>query len=114
MASIPQEQILTAYYAASRIPGRWHSFGRGYEIYVKGAFVKLTHYGAVIYEYDPKKRKVTYGEAYSMSDVNAINSLAYITGKGKAYLQGGRIYADGTGPRFAPKKKKSKPAPFGL
>lgn len=103
MASIPQEQILNAYYAASHVPGRWHTFGRGYELYVKGAFVKLTHYGTVIYEYDPKKRKVDYGGAFSMSDVNAINSLAYITGKGRAYLQGGRIYAEGTGPRY---KKK--------
>lgn len=111
MASIPQEQFITAYYAASRVQGRWHTFGRGYELYVKGKFVKLTHYGTTIYEYDPKKRKVSYGGAYSMSDVNAINSMAYLTGKGGAYLQGGKIYAEGTGPRY---KTKKKAAPFGL
>ena len=114
MAAIPQEQILSAYYAASRKQGFWHTFGRGYEMYVKGKFVKLTHYGTTIYEYDPKTRKVSYGGAYSMSDVNAINSMAYITGIGKAYLKGGTIYAEGTGPRYKPKKTKKTPAPFGL
>lgn len=113
MASIPQEQITNAYYMA-RDKGRWYGFGRGYEIYIKGSYYKMTHYGTTIYEYNAQTKKFSFGGAYSLSDVMAINSLSYYTGGPTVYIQNGKMYVVGTGPRYTKKSRKPKTNEFGL
>jgi hypothetical protein len=115
MASIPQDQITNAYYYVLRNPKMWYGFGRGYSMWYDGNHTyKLVHYGTTIYEANSSTKKAKVG-GWSISDVMAINSLAYYLGTKGAYLTGGTVYLEGTGPRYAPKKSKQKKAsPFGL
>ena len=116
MASIPQQQISDAYYHVNNWPKQWYGFGRGYNMYYDGKDTyKLVHYGTTIYECNERTKKAKVG-GWSMSDVAAINSLAYHTGTPKAYMTGGSVYLVGTGPRYEKKNKGKgkRPAPFGL
>ena len=116
MASIPQDQISNAYYYVRSHPKMWYGFGRGYTMYFDGNHTyTLVHYGTTIYEGNSSTKKVKVG-GWSMSDVMAINSLAYYTGTKGAYMTGGSVYLDGTGPRFKSKNKKKDTDmhPFGL
>lgn len=114
MASIPQDQITKAYYYVRQHPKQWYGFGRGYTMYYDGTTYKLVHYGTTIYEANERTKKAKIG-GWSISDVMAINSLAYYLGTKGAYLAGGTVYLEGTGPRYAPKKpRQKKAAPFGL
>ena len=101
MASLPLKVIEDLYYKAIRNPGRWYGAGRGYEMYAfPDGSIKLSHYGTVIWEYNRKKGTVKV-DGWSASDVGAINSMQMITGKGAgAYIEGGKLYAVGTGKRF--------------
>lgn len=116
MASIPQQQISNAYYYCLRYPRQWYGFGRGYNIYYDGMNSwKLVHYGTTIYECNTATKKAK-ADGWSISDVMAINSLAYHTGTKGAYMTKEQVYLEGTGPRYAPKKKKatSKTNDFGM
>lgn len=99
MASIPQEQISDAYYHIQYYPNEWYTFGRGYKVFGNKNEVKMYHYGTLIYECNTKTKKFKVG-GYSQSDVNAINSMAYHTCVGGAYIQNGTLYAKGTGPKY--------------
>lgn len=115
MASIPQKQISDAYYYVLSHPKMWYGFGRGYTLYYDGNHTyKLVHYGTEIYEANSSTKKCKVG-GWSISDVMAINSLAYHIDTKGAYLTNGKVYLEGTGPRYAAKKPKQKKAsPFGL
>ena len=110
MASIPLAVIENLYYKCLAKRNYWYSGGRAYEMYIAdNGMIKLTHYGTVIFHYDPKTRKSTYGGAYSISDRDAINSIVFLSQKGKGvYYRNGRLWQDGTGPAYAPKKKAVK------
>ena len=78
----------------------------------------LEHYGTVIYRYVPMNYRYApslhgfdIGGARSKSDVDAINSMVMITGKGKKVcMRNGKIvFADSI-----PKKKDTNMHPFGL
>ena len=105
MASIPQQQISDAYYYCLRHPNEEHGFGRGYVMWYNGnhTFI-LEHYGTEIYRCDTSTKKFRVG-GYSYSDVMAINSLAYHTGVGGAYIEKNKLYAKGTGPRYEKKNR---------
>lgn len=69
--------------------------------------VILEHYGTVIFRYVPKYHGFDIGGANSRSDVDAINSMVKITGKGKSVqMRNGKISFIET--------VKRVPAPFGL
>lgn len=104
MAGIPQDQITKAYYFVLQHPKMWYGFGRGYGIYYDGNHsYKLVHYGTVIYEVNSYTKKCK-ADGISVSDVMAINSLAYLLGTTGAYMTQGKVYLEGTGPRY--KKRK--------
>lgn len=114
MASIPQDQISRAYYYCRSNPRKMYGFGRGYTLYYDGTHNwTLTHYGTTIYKCNTATGKVTV-DGWSVSDVMAINSLAYYTGTKRVYMTNETIYAEGTGPRYEKKKAKKVAAPFGL
>ena len=115
MASIPQKQFVDAFnrvkydYIAKQKYGLrgttvyWgYEFGRGYIMFYDGKTCTLNHYGTLIYKCDFKTKKFKIG-GWSRSDADAINSMGRITGIGGAYIQNGKLYAAGTGPRY---KKK--------
>lgn len=108
MASLPLKNISDLYFKCVSNPGRTFSGGRDYQMEVtKDGHIWMSHYGTTIFLYDPKKRSTTYGGAYSISDANAINSLVFVSRKGKGvYIEGGRMYQDGTGPRYVKKKPR--------
>lgn len=107
MASIPQEQISDAYYYVKNYPNEWYSFGRGYRAYGNKQWISLFHYGTKIYHAVFKTGKFEVG-GFSQSDVNAINSMAYHTGIGGAYIKDGVLYAKGTGPKYVKKTAKKR------
>lgn len=110
MASLPLKIISDLYFKCVNDKGRTYSGGRAYEMEVsREGHIWMSHYGTTIFLYDPKKKTTTYGGAYSMSDRDAINSLVIVSRKGKGvYYEGGRLYQDGTGPRFKKKTVKKK------
>lgn len=92
MAEIPHQTIQDLYYRSQNNPGRWVSGGRAYEMYTfPDGRIKLTHYGTVIYRYDPVSGEYDTGGAYSGSDRDAINSMAYLTGVGGARIRDGEF-----------------------
>ena len=103
MASIPLRVIEDLYYKALYNRGKWHKGGRSYEMYVfDNGSIKLSHYGTVIWEYDSKKGTTKVG-GWSASDVVAIESMKVITGHGAgAYIEKGKLYNAGAGPRYPP------------
>lgn len=60
---------------------------------------KLVHYGTTIYTANSLTKKCK-ADGISVSDVMAINSLAYYLGTEGAYMTQGQVYLNGTGPRF--------------
>lgn len=114
MASIPQDQITNAYYYVLRNPKMWYGFGRGYSMWYDGNHTyKLVHYGTTIYEANSSTKKAKVG-GYSLSDVMAINSLAYYLGTKRAYSSNGKVYLEDEGPRAKKTTKKQEWHPFGL
>ena len=102
MSSIPTQVITDLYYRSQRNPGRWVSGGRAYEMYTfPDGRVKLTHYGTPIYRFDPKTGEYDTGGAFSASDRDAINSMAWLTGVGGASIRFGK---------FTPMSRNHNPA----
>ena len=110
MASIPLAVIENLYYKCLAKRNNWYSGGRAYEMIVSDSgIIHLRHYGTTIFYYDPKTRKSTYGGAYSISDRDAINSIVFLSQKGKGvYYRNGKLWQDGTGPEYEPKKTAKK------
>ena len=106
MSAIPLKVIEDLYFKALTNPDTWKSGGRAYEMMVtRKGDIYLEHYGTRIFHYDPKTKKTDYGGAYSISDRDAINSIVRVSRKGiGVYYRGGRLYQDGTGPAYEPKK----------
>ncbi len=105
MASIPQQQITDAYHALKYSDtGRVH-FGRGYQLVRDFNDYALYHYGTLIYACNMKDRSFSVG-GWSRSDADAINSMAYWTGIGGAYIQNYTLYPVGKGPRYEKVAKK--------
>lgn len=106
MASIPQQQITNAYHSLKYTDEGEVYFGRGYRLVRAGPKFTLIHYGTVIYECNTKTQKFSVG-GWSKSDVDAINSIAYWTGVGGAYIQNYTLYPVGEGPRYNKVAKKT-------
>jgi len=107
MASIPLQVISDLYYLAIRNPDKTFGQGRGYTMRMsKSGKLTLTHYGTVIYEKSANSKPKIGG--WSVSDVNAINSLVYHLGGNEVYMQGGTIYFKGEGPRYEKKTAKRR------
>lgn len=107
MASIPQQQITDAYREVKYSDFGEVYFGRGYRLSkVKNKYT-LVHYGTTIYECDTKTQKFSVG-GWSKSDVDAINSIAYWTGVGGAYIQNYTLWPVGKGPRYEKKAVRRK------
>lgn len=105
MASIPQQQVTDAYHQVKYADFGEVYFGRAYRLSkIKNKF-RLVHYGTMIYECDIKNRTFSVG-GYSKSDVDAINSIAYWTGIGGAYIQDYTLWPIGKGPRYEKKNKR--------
>ena len=104
MASIPQQQITNAYRELKYIDNGEVYFGRGYRLERAGPKFTLIHYGTVIYECNTKTQRFSVG-GWSRSDADAINSIAYWTGVGGAYIQNYTLWPVGKGPRYEKKAK---------
>lgn len=105
MASIPQQQITNAYRELKYVNEGEVYFGRGYRLIRSGPKFTLIHYGTVIYECNIKTEKFSVG-GWSKSDADAINSIAYWTGVGGAYIQNYTLWPVGKGPRYEKKSKR--------
>ena len=105
MASIPQQQVTDAYHKLKYADVGEVYFGRGYRLTKAGNVYALIHYGTQIYECNTKTQKFSVG-GWSRSDADAINSIAYWTGIGGAYIQNYTLYPVGKGPRYEKVAKK--------
>ena len=104
MASIPQAQITEAYHQIKYDSVGEVYFGRGYVMTKNGPVIKLKHYGTFIYECNLNNGTFKVG-GWSRSDADAINSIAYWTGIGGAYIQNYTLYPKRKGPRYEKKPR---------
>ena len=108
MSSIPLQLITDLFFKCLNNRGTWYK-NKNYDmiIYSDGS-VHLQHYHTTIYYLDAKTKKARFSNdhkdllgmrrgAYSASDRDAINSIAYYTGVGSAYIKDYSLYCTSTG-----------------
>ena len=108
MSSIPLKLITDLFYKCLNNRGTWYK-NKNYEMVIwSDGSVHLLHYGTTIYHLDAKTGKVRFADdhkdllgmrhgAYSLSDRDAIKSIAYYTGVGSAYIKDYSLYVESTG-----------------
>ena len=120
MSSVPLQIITDLFYKCLNNKDRWYKGGKSYDMIIQSdGRVHLKHYGTTIYNYDPKTKKVTFKNssknllgyasgAYSASDRDAINSVAYYTGIGSAFINDYTLYTNSEGKMRSFKQMEEK------
>lgn len=112
MGRVPTTQLKNAFERCIRSQYDFVKFGATREG-TKDAFfmlrdhnmLTLEHYGTVIFQYNFKTRKMSYG-GWSMTDRDNINGMCILLGLStRVYYSDYTLYEVGTGPKYAKKKK---------
>lgn len=106
MSDAPLTTIQDIHEVSRRNPGRWVSRGKGYEAFTDndGRF-RLTHYGQVIFTYDPSTGR--HRSSGNAADRNAVATMEAIYRVGKAAP---KTKSACTRPKTKPKSKPATPS----